>query len=169
MSPDFILITDYETHEILYVNDTACDMSEFSREELLKIQPHQLAGQSREEAAEIFTAAISAGPEGATAETHLATTKNGDRKGWWEPHHRGVRIDGRWVIVTVSRQVTGRVLAEQAALRTALIRNEFDLHYQAKLDLKTNRNPGHYQYGPNPEHAGNRRRCRNRGPGSLPA
>lgn len=140
-SPDFILITDYETHEILYVNDTACDMSEFSREELLKIQPHQLAGQSREEAAEIFTAAISAGPEGATAETHLATTKNGDRKGWWEPHHRGVRIDGRWVIVTVSRQVTGRVLAEQAALRakrmyaTLSATNEVIFHAQTAEEL----------------------------------
>ncbi|MFW5824969.1 MAG: EAL and GGDEF domain-containing protein [Marinobacter sp.] len=116
-SPDCIMITDLETHQIQYINDTVCELTGFSRGELLKLQPHEISGVPRDEVARLFAAAISAGPEGETAPPFLAATKDGTRKGWWEPHHRGIRIDGRWVIVTVSRQITGRVLAEQAALR----------------------------------------------------
>src|SRR5690554_3434383 len=89
-SPDCILITDFETLDLLYVNDTVCTLMGFPREELLKLRPRELTGQSDEEIARVFSAAISAGPEGETAEAHLAVSKNGDRKRWWEPHYRGV-------------------------------------------------------------------------------
>lgn len=140
-SPDCIMIADFETHEILYINDTACAVTGFAREELVKLKPHEISGLPQEEVARIFSSAISAGPEGETAPAFIASTKDGKRRGWWEPHHRGLRIDGRWVIVTVSRQITRRVLAEQAELRarrmyeTLSATNEAIMHTQNANDL----------------------------------
>lgn len=140
-SPDCIMITDFETHQIQYINDTACAVMGFPREEFVKLKPHEISGLTREEVAQIFSAAMSAGPEGQTAPPFLAATKDGSRKGWWEPHHRGVRIDGRWVIVTVSRQITRRVLAEQSELRakrmyaTLSATNEAIMHAKNADDL----------------------------------
>lgn len=117
-SPDCIFVSDPDTHRFLYVNGTACELTGFPREELMKIPGYKLTGRTREQASQAFAAAISAGADGITDQVHVATSKDGERKGWWEPQHRGAQIDGSWMVITVSREVTRRVLAEQAVDRS---------------------------------------------------
>lgn len=114
-SPDLIFISDPQTHRFIYVNDTACEVTGYQREELMNLKGYHLTGRTREETDELFRQVQSAGPEGVTAEPHMAGSKDGKRRGWWEPHHRMVRIDGRPWIISASREVTDRVLAEESA------------------------------------------------------
>lgn len=116
-SPDCVLVTDSETQKLLYVNDTICELAGFQRDELLALFGYQLIAKSYEYMADVFARAEAGGIGGYTEPPHLAMSKNGDRRGWWEAHHRCVMMDGRRVVVTVSREITGRVLAEQAEQR----------------------------------------------------
>jgi diguanylate cyclase (GGDEF)-like protein/PAS domain S-box-containing protein len=116
-TPDCTFVADAETFRLLYVNEAACRMTGFTREELLQIPPNQLTGQQRDECEEMFAQIVTNGDAGLTRGPHLAASKDGERKGWWEPHFRAVLMDGRWRIVCVSREVTSRVLADRTALR----------------------------------------------------
>ncbi|GGY78765.1 sensor domain-containing protein [Marinobacter zhanjiangensis] len=114
-SPDLIFISDCETHQFVYVNDTACEVTGYSREELLNMLGYEFTGTTREEGEAIIETVRQAGPEGISEKPRLAGSKDGRRVGWWQSHHRVADIDGRSLLITSSRQVTDRVLAEQAA------------------------------------------------------
>lgn len=114
-SPDLIFISDLETHQFVYVNDTACELTGYTQAEIRTMLGFQLTGRSREETDALFKKVLAAGPEGVTDAPHLAASKDGGRRGWWEPHHRVVRVDNRYWVITASREVTDRVLAEEAA------------------------------------------------------
>lgn len=114
-SPDTVFVTDVETQNFLYVNDTACKLIGVPRHALMKIRGYELLGLTREEAVERHRKAIDAGDRGVTDHVHLGSSMDGKRKGWWEPHARALQLEGRWVIITSSRDVSRRVLAEQAA------------------------------------------------------
>lgn len=116
-SPDCILVSDPESLSFVYVNDTVCELTGFSREEMLAMSGPDLTGRTREQTRQDYARAIAAGIDGITDEPHVAMSKHGDRRGWWQPHHRAVELDGRWIVITVSREVTRQVLAERAALR----------------------------------------------------
>lgn len=120
-SPDCMLVSDLETHRHLYVNDTVCRQSGYSRQELESMTLSELTGRDREDVAELCRRARAAGNQGITEEPRIAFSKGGARRGWWEAHHRCVRIGGRWLLVTVAREVSGRVRAERAADRTRRI------------------------------------------------
>lgn len=117
-SPDCVFVSDAETHHFLYVNEAACRMTGFSREELMKIPGYRITGRSPEEAARSFAETIRAGADGITDDIYLLTSRDGKRKGWWETHRRAVRVGERWMMITVAREVTARVLAEQALERS---------------------------------------------------
>lgn len=114
-SPDLIFISEIDTHRFVYANDTACEVTGYPREELMTLHGYQLTGRTREQADELFRRVQLAGPEGVTDEPHMAGSKDGRRRGWWEPHHRVVRLDGKLWIISASREITDRVLAEEAA------------------------------------------------------
>lgn len=116
-SPDLIFISDIDTHRFIYVNDTACEVTGYSRDELMQIPGYRLTGGSREQADELFVRALSAGAAGITDEPHLGASKDGKRRGWWEAHHRAIYLEGRPWVISASREVTDRVLAQQAARR----------------------------------------------------
>lgn len=117
-SPDCILVCDAQSLRYLYVNQTTCDMTGYSREELLSMTAPDLTLQSPEVLHETYSRARQAGELGFTDEPRLLVNKSKSRRGWWEAHFRYQEIDDREVIVIVSREVTRRVLAERAAERT---------------------------------------------------
>lgn len=120
-SPDCILVCDAQSLRYLYVNQTTCDMTGYSREELLSMTAPDLTLQSPEVLHETYSRARQAGELGFTDEPRLLVNKSKSRRGWWEAHFRYQEIDDREVIVIVSREVTRRVLAERAAERTKKI------------------------------------------------
>lgn len=120
-SPDCILVADYETHRYLYVNHTSCAMTGYSRPELLSMSVSELTLQNPEEVAEIYKRTRQAGESGYTEAPQLLLSKDRSRKGWWEAHYRFKVIDGRDVVLIVSREVTRRILAERAASRATKI------------------------------------------------
>lgn len=120
-SPDCILVADYETLRYLYVNQTSCVMTGYSRQELLSMQVPDLTLQSPEEVREAYERARQAGDAGLTDEPRLLPSKDRSRRGWWESHLRFKIIGGREVMLIVSREVTQRILAEKAAGRATNI------------------------------------------------
>ncbi|MFL1403902.1 diguanylate cyclase domain-containing protein [Marinobacter sp. M1N3S26] len=116
-SPDCILVCDVRTLQYVYVNQTTCDMTGYSREELLAMTAPDLTGQPPEYTREVYRNAMQAGDRGYTDEPRLLVNKTRSRRGWWEAHFRYREIDGQEVVVIVSREVTRRMLAEQAATR----------------------------------------------------
>lgn len=120
-SPDCLLVSDLDTHRYLYVNETVCRQAGYTRDELCAMTLADLTGQSPEEVRALFTEVRAAGRRGVTEAPRITLSKDGSRKGWWEAHHRCVQIAGRWLVVTVSREVSRRVLAERAAERTRRI------------------------------------------------
>lgn len=116
-SPDLIFISDCETQQFVYVNDTACIITGYSHDELLRMRGYEFTGTSREEGEAFIEQVHKAGPAGASDEPRLARSKDGARAGWWQSHYRVVEIDGRLLLISSSREVTDRVIAEQAARR----------------------------------------------------
>lgn len=120
-SPDCLLVSDFNTHRYLYVNETTCTMTGYSRHELLEMEASALTLQDRDLVSEIYHKAREAGDVGFTDEPRLMESKDRSRRGWWEPHFRYTVVQGREVVVIVSREVTPQVLAERAALRAKRI------------------------------------------------
>lgn|GEM_PF-1842254 len=116
-SQDCVIVTDVETQRFLYVNMTACELTGYSRAEYMRLGPQQFMQQSSVEVARHYADMIAAGSTGITDEPQIFADKEGKRKAWWELHHRAVHVEGRWLINTISRNVTDRILAEQSARR----------------------------------------------------
>ena len=93
-SPDLIYLIDPDTLQYLYVNDTACRMSGFTREEYMKLGPVAASGQSPEDLKRVYAEAI-ANPDHSVTTENMAIGKNGER-GWFEIHRRAMRLGGKW-------------------------------------------------------------------------
>lgn len=120
-SPDCILVCDTRSLRYLYINQTTCDMSGYSRDDLLSMTAPELTGQAPDAIRETYQRARELGDRGLMDEPRLLVDKSGSRRGWWEAHFRYQEIEGRPVVMIVSREVTRRVLAELAAARTKKI------------------------------------------------
>jgi diguanylate cyclase (GGDEF)-like protein/PAS domain S-box-containing protein len=113
--PDSLYIVDRERMRFIYSNETACRLSEYTAEELLHLGPSDLLPRTRKEYEDIFDNLI-ADPKNEFTDDTVATGKLG-RSGPVEIHSRALKIDGRWCIVSVSRDVLQRKRAEAAQLR----------------------------------------------------
>ena len=114
---DSIYMVDRETLKFVDATATASARTGYSREELLRMGPLDLLKESREELIRSYDAAIAAGPEGIRSES-TGRLKDG-RKTVVELNRQAVLVDGRWIIVTISRDVTERKRAELASQRLA--------------------------------------------------
>lgn len=114
-SSDQIYLVDRATMRFVDVNGGAVQRTGYSREELLTMGPHQLVAASREDLEQTYDAVIAAGDVGVTHEV-MARGKQGTRT-YVEVHRRAMRSEGRWLIVTIARDVYARKRAELAERR----------------------------------------------------
>jgi len=114
---DSIYMVDRETLKFVDATATASSRTGYSHEELMRMGPLDLLKESREELIRSYDAAIAAGAQGIRTES-AGRLKDG-RESFVELNRRAVQLDGRWIIVTISRDVTERKRAELAAQRFA--------------------------------------------------
>ena len=116
MSGDAIYLVDRTTMRFVDVNQTACSRMGYSREELLQMGPQDLLTDSREKIERLYDEVIAAGAAGTTMESS-ARTRDG-RPSVTELHRRALRIDERWIVVSIARDVTRRRQMEQALIES---------------------------------------------------
>jgi PAS domain S-box-containing protein len=112
---DSIYMVDRETLKFVDATATASSRTGYSHEELMQMGPLDLLQVSREELIRSYDAAIAAGGQGIRTES-TSRTKAGHEI-FVELNRQAVQIDGRWIIVAISRDVTERKLAEFALQR----------------------------------------------------
>jgi len=112
---DSIYMVDRETLKFVDATATASSRTGYPHEELMQMGPLDLLKESREDLIRNYDAAIAAAPHGIRTES-TGRLKDG-RETFVELNRQAVRIDGRWIIVTISRDVTERKRTELAAQR----------------------------------------------------
>jgi PAS domain S-box-containing protein len=112
---DSIYMVDRESLRFVDATATASSRTGYSHQELMKMGPLDLFKENREELIRKYDEAIAASPQGIRSET-VGRLKDG-RETFVELNRQAVLVDGRWVIVTISRDVTDRKLAELADAR----------------------------------------------------
>ncbi len=136
-SPELIHITDMAALRLIYVNQTALNLSGFSREEYLALRPHELLRLPQEEVDAVYRQAIEAGEAGITLAPQLIADKEGKRRAWWESHHRAFEFDGRWLLSSVSIDVTRQVLAERGLLQAKRMYAALSASTEAILNIRS--------------------------------
>ena len=114
---DSIYMVDRESLKFVDATATASSRTGYSHAELMKMGPLDLLKENRDELIRQYDEAIAASPRGIRSES-IGRLKDG-RETFVELNRQAVRVDGRWVIVTISRDVTDRKLAELATQRFA--------------------------------------------------
>ena len=116
-SPDIILVAEADPPRFVYVNETACRLLGYARDEIMQLDVWVPLGMTEAELRELHAHALAKGDQGLTLPPRLHSSRDGRRKGWWEAHLRAALVGDRWLIVTTSRDVSARKLAEDAAER----------------------------------------------------
>ena len=113
---DPVYVVDAAALRFLYVNEAACHVLGITREAHLAMPPWEPSGIPRERLEEIYRDVIARNGETVKAEVFGVNASRGG-KGWFEVQRRALRFGERWLIVTNSREVSERKLAQEAALR----------------------------------------------------
>jgi diguanylate cyclase (GGDEF)-like protein/PAS domain S-box-containing protein len=114
VSHDMIFLVDRTTMRFLYANDTALRLTGYTREECMKMSPQDLLLVDRKTLEHAYDEAIAAAPAGITIEMR-GRIKDGTRT-IAELHRRALNIGNRWIIVTITHDISQRWLAEQSVL-----------------------------------------------------
>jgi diguanylate cyclase (GGDEF)-like protein/PAS domain S-box-containing protein len=138
-SPDPVYLTDPEALQFHYVNDAGWRNSGYTREELLQMGPQALLLASPEELRRSYDAVIAAGDAGIVTEIP-ARGKDG-RRTVVEVRRRALKLDGKYMIVSISRNQAQRILAERAIRRLTRMfaalssTNEAIMHVKSAQEL----------------------------------
>ena len=131
---DSIYMIDKETLQFVDATAAALDRAGFSREEFTRLGPLDLLTDTRENLNNIYDAVIASGAQGIRSEN--ATLKDG-RRMFVETHLHSINVEGRWIIVAVSRDITARTLAESATRRVARVCAVLSAANEAIMRVKT--------------------------------
>lgn len=138
MSMDMIYLVDRETLTFLDVNDTACKNAGRTRQQLLADAPTITLGMTKAELIERYDRLIN---EGGHSRIERQMKRKDGGMSTVEVFSRATQIDGRWMIVGVSRDISARKRAENRALTlqhlfSALsLTNEAILRAESELSL----------------------------------
>ncbi len=131
MSLDMIYLVDPETLSFIDVNDTACRMSGVTRDEMLAMGPSRLLGHTEEELRQRYQRLIEDGVA-SRIEREFSRPDNGAAT-IVEVYSRATRINDRWMVIGVSRDITLRKQAEDKALRLQQLFSALSLTNEAIL------------------------------------
>jgi len=106
LSGDSLYITDAQTLRFIDVNETACRRLGFPRDELLTKTPMDASNKSRAEIEALYEQVVAQAPEALITE-QVGTSREG-RQWMSEVSRRALHINGRWLIVTTSRNIDER-------------------------------------------------------------
>jgi diguanylate cyclase (GGDEF)-like protein/PAS domain S-box-containing protein len=123
MTAEAIYLTDRATLRFVDVNKIGCKWLGYSRDELLGMTPTDVLPVTREQLEREYDEVIAAGSKGMRLEMPYVTRDG--RNGWTELYRRALRSGESWIIVTISRDINERKLAEQ--------RQAAHLHYQERI------------------------------------
>lgn len=113
MSGDMIYLVDCNTMRFVDVNDTAWKNSGMTKEELLATPVQKvLIEESIEETKKRYNRLI---VEGGTSRLERATKDAQGNQVYIETYSRATNIEGNWIIIGVSRNITHRKLTENTA------------------------------------------------------
>lgn len=113
MSMDMIYLVDRETLTFLDVNDTAARAYGFTREEVLAMGPAEALGFNNEELTERYDRLVN---QGGSSRIERRVVLKDDKPGIIEIYSRATCLNGRWIIIGVSRDISDRKAAENRAL-----------------------------------------------------
>jgi diguanylate cyclase (GGDEF)-like protein/PAS domain S-box-containing protein len=116
-SPDYLYVVDPVQMRFIYVNDAPCKVHGITREQHLRLLPWKLLGVSREQCERAYAEVVAKAGETLTTEVLLSSIHDPTKRGWFELQRRALRVGERWLIVTNSRDVTERKLAQKSAER----------------------------------------------------
>jgi len=117
---DSIYVTDRKTMRFVDMSQSAIQRSGYSRDELVRMGPQDyVKGKDPSEVARAFDEVIAGSGAGHMSE-QISTLKDGSRI-YSENFRRAFNIDGNWLIVSSSRNITQRKTAELAFLRLSRI------------------------------------------------
>ncbi|MEO8755959.1 MAG: PAS domain S-box protein, partial [Casimicrobiaceae bacterium] len=128
LSADSVMLVDRQTMQFIDVNDGACRMLGYTREELLALGPSALIPPGKTSLDASYDAVIA-------GRLLVITTTHRRRDGTLVPVEivrRAVHIDGRWIMVGIARDITDRLAAEEALRRSS---ERFDLVVRATNDV----------------------------------
>lgn len=113
MSGDMIYLVDRETMRFIDVNETAHTSVNMTKEELLARPPQEvLAQESQEEIEKRYDRLII---EGGTSRFEREVVDSNGKQAFLETYSRASSIDGNWIIIGVTRNVTRRKKSEETA------------------------------------------------------
>jgi PAS domain S-box-containing protein len=109
---DSIYLTNPDTMRFVDVNLAACRRTGYTREQLLRMGPHDLLGKDPAQVRNDYRQVIAAGDRGIKTENTFVAS-NGSR-GWTELYRRAFRVEGGLLIVTVGRDISEQKRAQDA-------------------------------------------------------
>lgn len=113
-SSDMIYLVDPRSLFFVDVNQTACQASGYSRDELLSMGPARLTGIPAAELKKRYRQLIE---QGRGSRIVQKVESPGGESAYVEIRSRAAFIDGRWIIIGVSRDITQRRQIEQQSRR----------------------------------------------------
>ncbi len=111
VSQDMIFLVDRASMRFIYVNETACQVAGYTREEFMKSAPHEFLLVDIKVLERMYDETIAAGTAGVTMD--MKTRRKDGVRTIIELHRRALNIGNRWIIVTTTHDISQRWLAEK--------------------------------------------------------
>lgn len=112
MSGDMVYLVDSASLKFIDVNDTACRNSGLTRAVMLTRGPVETLKESVEELSARYNKLIT---EGSVSHIEMTNVSPQGRQVYLETYSRAVNIDGHWIIIGITRDITRRKRSELAA------------------------------------------------------